>query len=111
MPRNYVRKSNRGVDASRLLAAIKEVKDQNRPPYTVSGSFGITYNSFKRYLKRFSEKVPDISMATEEELEEVAKDISSYKKPKVRNSVFSVVFNSFCCCARSFTCVPLFYFA
>lgn len=81
----YKKKTNRGIkDVAALLAAIKEVKVGKRKLYEVAAAYGIVYNSFKRYVKRFDNKVPDFSKANEDELLLVAKEISSFGAPTVR---------------------------
>lgn len=80
----YKKKTDRGVkDVSALLAAIKEVKIENKKPFSVAASYGIVYNSFKRYIQRFEKRIPDISQATYDKLMQVVLEISSYGAPTV----------------------------
>lgn len=85
----YKKKHDFGVkDLPQLLAAIKEVKILGRKPYAVAAAYSYVYNSFKRYLKRFDNQIPNINEATEEDLMRVMTEITGYGAPAVRSILF-----------------------
>ena len=57
MPRNYTRKSERGIaKPDEMLTAVRHIKSAEESIRKTAESFGINYKTLLRYIKKFSDQ-------------------------------------------------------
>ena len=57
MPRNYTRKSERGIaKPDEMLRAVRHIKSTGESIRKTAESFGINYKTLSRYRKKFSDE-------------------------------------------------------